>query len=582
MKNTNPIFSLKNFRSFGEEGADFELAPITVLTGCNSAGKSSMVKALLLLNKMPRDRFVETPELKVYSKELKLGRYDKILNHQAKDDKIVFSYKIWSDYLQEDVVVKKVFRENKQDVLNSGSMVEYSIEKMDSTLIYKATAPFESYYNDFGTLPYRELPGTKNLDCISDNYKRLSLVSEFWELMVFTRQDNSYIFESIDNNFTNEEENRILAGLNEDQEKINNIKKQISDNQIDISSYNLEQLRVWWDFVRQWKQAFKTWSSMKDWEETKRIYPNQELFSEKELVEEYLNRVINEIFSPWFTQNIEYVDSSSAQIKRIYSADENNKMNSALKQQNKLQQTYAEMKKGSEKDLYTPSSFLNQWLKKFGIGDRIELVGDEEGGMKAYIIRNNAKTLLADEGYGITQLVSILLNIDNLIQIKAEQEDVKWAHPFEEMAQWDFTKPLLQNNWLLTDYYTICTYGHYKRPNHMICVEEPENHLHPKYQSLLADMFVEAYQKYNIHFIIETHSEYLIRKLQVLVADKENKFTPNDVSLNYVDKDENGISTNRKIEILEDGRLSEPFGPGFFDEATGLSMHLLKMKMESK
>ena len=50
MKNTNPIFSLKNFRSFGEEGADFELAPITVLTGCNSAGKSSLVKALMLLS----------------------------------------------------------------------------------------------------------------------------------------------------------------------------------------------------------------------------------------------------------------------------------------------------------------------------------------------------------------------------------------------------------------------------------------------------------------------------------------------------------------------------------------------------
>ncbi len=32
MKNTNPIFSLKSFRSFGEEGADFELAPITVQT----------------------------------------------------------------------------------------------------------------------------------------------------------------------------------------------------------------------------------------------------------------------------------------------------------------------------------------------------------------------------------------------------------------------------------------------------------------------------------------------------------------------------------------------------------------------
>ena len=123
---------------------------------------------------------------------------------------------------------------------------------------------------------------------------------------------------------------------------------------------------------------------------------------------------------------------------------------------------------------------------------------------------------------------------------------------------------------------------HYNHPRKVICVEEPEVHLHPKYQSKLAEMFVEAYQKYNIHFIIETHSEYLIRKLQVMVADKESSLISNDVSLNYVEKDENGESTNRKIEILEDGRLSEPFGPGFFDQATGLSMNLLKMKIESK
>ena len=115
-----------------------------------------------------------------------------------------------------------------------------------------------------------------------------------------------------------------------------------------------------------------------------------------------------------------------------------------------------------------------------------------------------------------------------------------------------------------------------------ICVEEPEIHLHPKYQSLLAELFVEAYQKYNIHFIIETHSEYLIRKLQVMVADKENTLTADDVSLNYIEKDENGVSTNRKIEIREDGSLSDSFGSGFFDEATGLSMDLLRMKIESK
>ena len=115
-----------------------------------------------------------------------------------------------------------------------------------------------------------------------------------------------------------------------------------------------------------------------------------------------------------------------------------------------------------------------------------------------------------------------------------------------------------------------------------IAVEEPEVHLHPKYQSLLAEMFVEAYQKYNIHFIIETHSEYLIRKLQVMVADKKNALLPSDVSLNYVEKEGDGVSANRKIEIGEDGRLSEPFGKGFLDEADSLAMEILKLKPRKK
>ena len=63
--NKNPIFSIKNFRSFGEDGADFELAPITVLTGCNSAGKSSLVKALMLLSEMSQS--MVQPSSRLYS-----------------------------------------------------------------------------------------------------------------------------------------------------------------------------------------------------------------------------------------------------------------------------------------------------------------------------------------------------------------------------------------------------------------------------------------------------------------------------------------------------------------------------------
>ncbi|KAA6331110.1 hypothetical protein EZS27_020263, partial [termite gut metagenome] len=40
--------SFENFRVFKNK-SDFDLAPITILTGANSSGKSSVIKALKLL-----------------------------------------------------------------------------------------------------------------------------------------------------------------------------------------------------------------------------------------------------------------------------------------------------------------------------------------------------------------------------------------------------------------------------------------------------------------------------------------------------------------------------------------------------
>jgi AAA15 family ATPase/GTPase len=37
---------------FNEKGAEFEIAPITILTGCNSSGKSSVIKSLMLIQEM--------------------------------------------------------------------------------------------------------------------------------------------------------------------------------------------------------------------------------------------------------------------------------------------------------------------------------------------------------------------------------------------------------------------------------------------------------------------------------------------------------------------------------------------------
>lgn len=43
-------FTVKNFRVFDKDGVTVNIKPITVLTGCNSSGKSSIVKSMVLLN----------------------------------------------------------------------------------------------------------------------------------------------------------------------------------------------------------------------------------------------------------------------------------------------------------------------------------------------------------------------------------------------------------------------------------------------------------------------------------------------------------------------------------------------------
>ena len=108
-------------------------------------------------------------------------------------------------------------------------------------------------------------------------------------------------------------------------------------------------------------------------------------------------------------------------------------------------------------------------------------------------------------------------------------------------------------------------------------IEQPELHLHPAAQAELADIFVKCIMESpGKSLVIETHSEHLIRKLQVLIADKNMPFTENDICIYYVDKDETGIANVEEMQILPNGKFKTKWPTGFFDKAHELSMELLK------
>ena len=542
MKNTNPIFSLKNFRSFGDESADFEIAPITVLTGCNSAGKSSLVKIMLLLSRTTQTKYgtinPNSDILNFSSQDLGLGGYNTVIHNNKKG--ISISYKMWSKDLQEDIIVKKFFLPITKDALNRGELIDFSIEKLDGTIILNS-------YQD-------------NSDVVKNNFNKFYAIGFYINSLkglTMLKSEYKFLYKNLINTEKKDRIQKTKARLQEIKEEFHKIKNEIKlKNNIILQSINIskeEAISISKELSQSTFDAII--KTTRDWE----MHKNNEIINTQRF-STYMREIEEKVKYPEFLKNIVYINSASAKIARLYSIEEDNKICNALREFNNktmVRKAYEGFYDAMHMwEAYHKGDFLKKWLKKFEIGDKIEIKGTEEGvGTLVYLYKGENKRLLADEGYGITQLVSLLLQIDNSISWAENRRETMWEK--------NILDPFIENNQFL---------------HRTICVEEPEIHLHPKYQSLLADMFIDAYKNYNIHFIIETHSEYLIRKLQVMVADKENPLSSNEVSLNYVEKNENGISTNKKIDILEDGSLSDSFGHGFYDEADSLAMDLFRKK----
>lgn len=126
-----------------------------------------------------------------------------------------------------------------------------------------------------------------------------------------------------------------------------------------------------------------------------------------------------------------------------------------------------------------------------------------------------------------------------------------------------------------------------KEKKMVLIVEEPEMNMHPKMQSLLADLFYEAFNlsKGSLQFIVETHSEYLVRKTQVIVARKEYDtvlhMNENNPFLVYYfsPSDDTFPITKMKYELT--GGFTESFGTGFYDEAAVLDMEIMRREFQN-
>ena len=180
----------------------------------------------------------------------------------------------------------------------------------------------------------------------------------------------------------------------------------------------------------------------------------------------------------------------------------------------------------------------NEWLKQLDIGYELEVksIGTDSSDLfEVRLIDTRQKkrvnVALSDVGYGISQLLPFI--VQSLVAA-----------------------------------------------GRIISIEQPEVHVHPKLQAdlgaLLAAVIKEPHEDHsqdpsaNIllaprqnQFIIETHSEHLILRLQRLVRQRD--IEPEDVSVIYVSRGPEGAKAER-LHLDKDGDFIDEWPNGFFTE----------------
>lgn len=535
-------FALNNFRVF-EKKIEFELAPITILTGTNNSGKSTFTKALNLLTKSYRKNGLR--KLELMDSDLKLGDFESIINFKKEPtskSQISFELKIETCGLYEHNLKKFTvcfsFIENGLKVLEAkndkNELLLCKSGEIDEYGRYKITKSFIKLSED-----------------IIDKEKLRSLFSNFTEDEFQNICDLILYF--LENNIQAHQRSDELYEVSYDKahyDVITEFYKNVIDGLSVIGEVDKGK-RAYVDFELKEEIEYEYQNELSANPRLKELFPD-DLNSKlpDHIKEEFLYKFIRfekiekldliplDLLSKLFNQ-FDFIDGVRAKQDLIYT-----KENAPL--------FYNILEDYFNKKYFTDSSFLKKWLV-----DEFKLIDIKETeelqdvlkvqpiigyGYVIQFLKDNKPLHLSRLGYGVTQLLPIL------IRVALAKDDVE-------------------------------------KRNNIVVIEEPESNLHPALQSKLADIFAELIKDTNIQLIIETHSEYLIRKLQYLIVNPNNNLLPQDIIIYYfypsydIPPSEKQV---KKINIQEDGSLTDDFGNGFFDEADKVAISIWSMNQSQK
>ena len=606
--------SIKNFKSINTI-EPIELKAFTIICGSNSSGKSSLLQAILMLSQSYSSRYQDEP-ITLNGPFIRLGSFQDIKKHNTVEDEIHLSISLPIKerfllrsrrdeilYLTNNLIIGlDPKKESKDDefhprILESKAIIssiddDGSLQEIDrieiaiNNELSKSEAPYliksfntkedgaiNSEFPDFKILGsdkgslipsilkieydlIKKISGSvidsitsiivrrgyqSEIDFVDEEYKLLP--KKFIETILdFIRKEKRAIYDSI--SIPEDFFSKLPAGAKKD-----SVVKTLK-NKIVKSTYNLNESTIPKDFL------VNKFTSLNDWkvylmglddkpqksligiiDKNRKVLQSiwcQEMPPKKDITF-FNSRIFNDVerfLSFYFTRSVKYLGPLRIEPQAIYSSlghyDPNTvglkgEFTAAVLHKNKevyidyLSPILIDDKFSLDKKKKPLKIACQEWLSYLGVVQEFTTADKGKLGyeLNVKINKNEKWQDLTHVGVGVSQVLPIVLMF-----LLSEEDDI-------------------------------------------LIFEQPELHLHPKVQSRLCDLFI-AMKASKRQCIIETHSEYLINRLRLRIAQEKDTEIQDNTSLYFVSKNE-GTSEFINVEINKYGTIKN-WPVDFFDQ----------------
>lgn len=240
----------------------------------------------------------------------------------------------------------------------------------------------------------------------------------------------------------------------------------------------------------------------------------------------------------------------------------------------------------NEKESYKEVNYeqINRLINLFHFGTKIKVEKENGIGKILLISRDGSETNLSEGSSGSLQLIPILLELtipkgDCTAKVVLIEQPELHLHPklqslLAELFAWqsgfnEYGETYCWDEREIDEY--ICNFRdkvyseqvrNDKCMNYFLLLDEANEDVSP---------WESHFHELKNKFIIETHSEHMIRKIQIMIARGELK--KEKLAIYYFDN-KDGETKSKEMNLDDNGLFMEEWPDGFFDDSSNLTLEL--------